>query len=595
MRTSGRRLRSLRIDFLGPRQASQIQTRGSVFAIEFERAREGLARASPLALMKVGETEMIPDLGRMGNQLGGALQLREGPRAVALPEGLAARGVMPRSLKNQRGTRQASSGAQQDRQGETEPKRDPDAAGIMSTPGIMSAAAVASAAGALHGSTLKRSVVAGRHAIPVSIRGAGLSIASLGLHDNKLGRVDSEGGFFPTRTEHRSLERDALRPGRAPRSTCRFEANQRTPPRHVILWAGRTDRIETRSRRRASTAEASRGTMKILVTGSAGFIGAAVAERLLERGDEVAGVDSLNDYYDVSLKRARLERLLGHTSYRHHEFDLADQNATASLFESENPQRVVHLAAQAGVRYSIDHPHAYGSANLSAFLNVLEGCRHHRSEHLTYASSSSVYGGNTKTPFSERDAVDHPVSLYAATKRANELMAHTYSHLYSLPTTGLRFFTVYGPWGRPDMSPFLFVKRILSGEPIDVFNHGDHQPDFTYIDDIVEGVVRTSDRPASPDPDYDPNRPDTSRSSAPWRIFNIGCERPIQLMHYIEVIEECTGRKAIKNMLPMQPGDVKATYADVSALVEAVGYRPKIELEEGMARFVHWYREFYRV
>ena len=339
--------------------------------------------------------------------------------------------------------------------------------------------------------------------------------------------------------------------------------------------------------------------MKILVTGTAGFIGADVAVALLERGDEVVGVDSLNDYYDVALKRARLERITrsaaGRDRYRHFEFDLADTARTLDLFERERPERVIHLAAQAGVRYSIDHPHAYGSANLTAFLNILEGARHHGVDHLTYASSSSVYGGNTKTPFSERDAVDHPVSLYAATKRANELMAHTYSHLYRLPTTGLRFFTVYGPWGRPDMSPFLFVKQILEGSPIDVFNHGDHQRDFTYIDDIVEGVVRTSDRPAEPDPSYDPARPDASRSNAPWRLFNIGCERPVELLRYIEVIEECTGKKAEKRMLPMQPGDVKATCADVCALAEAVGYRPRVALEDGMARFVAWYRAYYGV
>jgi UDP-glucuronate 4-epimerase len=333
--------------------------------------------------------------------------------------------------------------------------------------------------------------------------------------------------------------------------------------------------------------------MKILVTGTAGFIGSAVAEALSGRGDEVVGIDNMSDYYDVSLKQARLERLSESPGYRHFEFDLGDSNRTAEFFASERPERVIHLAAQAGVRYSIENPHAYGHANLSAFINILEGSRRHGVEHLTYASSSSVYGGNTKTPFSERDAVDHPVSFYAATKRANELMAHSYSHLYSLPTTALRFFTVYGPWGRPDMSPFIFVKKILAGETIDVFNHGDHQRDFTYIDDIVEGVIRTSDRPAETDPDYDAAAPDASRSNAPWRVFNIGCERPVELLRYIEVIEECTGKKAVKNMLPLQPGDVKATYADVSALVAATGYRPKVSLEEGMALFVDWYRSFY--
>ncbi len=333
--------------------------------------------------------------------------------------------------------------------------------------------------------------------------------------------------------------------------------------------------------------------MKIMVTGTAGFIGAAVAEALVERGDEVVGVDNMNDYYDVSLKQARLDRILTSSSYRHFCFDLADTTRTLDLFAAERPQRVIHLAAQAGVRYSIEQPQVYGKANLAAFLNILEASRHHGVDHLTFASSSSVYGGNTKTPFSERDAVDHPVSLYAATKRANELMAHTYAHLFELPTTGLRFFTVYGPWGRPDMSPFIFVRKILAGEPIDVFNHGDHQRDFTYIDDIVEGVLRTSDQPARPDPDYDRSAPDASRSFAPWRVFNIGCERPVELLRYIEVIEECTGKKAIKNMLPQQPGDVKATYADVSALVEAVGYRPKVSLEEGMERFVRWFRDYY--
>ncbi len=335
--------------------------------------------------------------------------------------------------------------------------------------------------------------------------------------------------------------------------------------------------------------------MKILVTGTAGFIGAAVAESLLARGDEVVGVDSLNDYYDVSLKRARLARFADHPRYRHHEFDLADPARTSALFKAEAPARVIHLAAQAGVRYSLSNPLAYGEANLSAFLNVLEGCRHQHVEHLTYASSSSVYGGNTKTPFSERDPVDHPVSLYAATKRANELMAHTYSHLYALPTTGLRFFTVFGPWGRPDMSPFLFVKQILEGTPIDVFNHGDHQRDFTYIDDVVDGVIRAHDQPAAADPSYDPARPDASRSSAPFRIYNIGCERPVELLRYIEVIEQCTGKKAIKRMLPMQPGDVRGTYADVSLLAKAVGYRPRVALEEGMGKFVAWYRGYYGV
>ena len=365
--------------------------------------------------------------------------------------------------------------------------------------------------------------------------------------------------------------------------------------------AGAPRRCEIAHRSGAKVARPGRDTveghepMKVLVTGSAGFIGAAVAVALQARGDDVVGVDDLNDYYDVALKHARLARVSAGGRYAHHEFDLADTERTLALFERERPERVIHLAAQPGVRYSIDHPHVYASSNLTAFLNVLEGARHHSVGHLTYASSSSVYRGNAQTPFSERDPVDHPISLYAATKKANELMAHTYSHLYRLPTTGLRFFTVYGPWGRPDMSPFLFVKKILAGEPIDVYNDGDHQRDFTYVDDVVEGVVRTHDRPAEPCDAYDPLVPDASRSEAPWRVYNIGCERPVELLHYISVIEECTGRKAIQNRLPMQPGDVKATCADVSQLVEAVGYRPRVTLEEGMARFVAWYREYYGV
>ncbi|MFP6655470.1 MAG: NAD-dependent epimerase [Myxococcota bacterium] len=333
--------------------------------------------------------------------------------------------------------------------------------------------------------------------------------------------------------------------------------------------------------------------MKILVTGTAGFIGAAVTKALLERGDEVIGVDCLCEPNEGDLKQARLDRLLASQGYSHFGFDLVDTDQTSELFETEQPERVIHLAAQAGVRHSIENPQIFGSANLSAFLNILEGSRHHGVTHLTFASSSSVYGGNTKTPYCESDAVDHPVSLYAATKKANELMAHSYAHLYSLPTTGLRFFTVYGPWGRPDMAPFLFVKKILNGDTIDVFNFGDHQRDFTYIDDVVEGVLRTNDQPATANPDHDPARPDPSRSSAPFRIFNIGCEKSVELMRFIEIIEEYTGKKANKKLLPLQPGDVQATCADVSALVEAVGFRPKVSLEEGLKAFVDWYREFY--
>jgi UDP-glucuronate 4-epimerase len=335
--------------------------------------------------------------------------------------------------------------------------------------------------------------------------------------------------------------------------------------------------------------------VRILVTGSAGFIGFHVARRLLARGDEVVGVDNLNDYYDVSLKQARLERLLGQPGFTDERVDVADRSAMASLFARYRPQRVVHLAAQAGVRYSLQNPHAYVDSNLVGFLNILEGCRHHSVEHLVYASSSSVYGANETMPFSVHDNVDHPLSLYAASKKANELMAHTYSHLYQLPTTGLRFFTVYGPWGRPDMALFIFTRRILAGEPIDVFNHGRHQRDFTYIDDIVEGVIRTLDHVAEANPDWDGTCPDPGTSRAPYRLYNIGSNQPVALSRFIEIIEACTGREANKRYLPMQPGDVPATYANVDDLIADVGYRPETSIEEGIARFVDWYRDFYRV
>ena len=338
--------------------------------------------------------------------------------------------------------------------------------------------------------------------------------------------------------------------------------------------------------------------MKVLVTGAAGFIGMYVALRLLERGDQVLAVDNLNDYYDVTLKEERLKTIAAHpkaTNFSFIKLDLADGEATDKLFSEHKPQRVVHLAAQAGVRYSLINPQAYVSSNLVAFTHVLENCRYHSVEHLVYASSSSVYGGNAKMPFSERDSVDHPVSLYAATKKANELMAHTYSHLYGLPTTGLRFFTVYGPWGRPDMSPFLFADAILRGKPISVFNHGDMLRDFTYIDDIVEGVVKVLDKPARPNPQYDPAKPDPSSSNAPYRIFNIGNSQPEKLMDFIGSLENAFGRKAEKNYLPMQPGDVKATYADTSALESWVGFKPNTALSNGVAKFASWYREFYKL
>jgi len=335
--------------------------------------------------------------------------------------------------------------------------------------------------------------------------------------------------------------------------------------------------------------------MKVLITGSAGFIGSALSLRLLERGDEVIGIDSLNDYYDVALKEARLERTAAYNNFTDLRVSIDDRVAMAGIFSKHRPDRVVNLAAQAGVRYSIENPLAYVDTNLLGFANILEGCRHNNVEHLVYASSSSVYGSNTNMPFSVHDNVDHPVSLYAASKKANELMAHTYSHLYRLPTTGLRFFTVYGPWGRPDMAYFKFTQNILAGKPIDVFNNGNHQRDFTYIDDIVEGVVRVLDKIPQPNPDWSGDAPDSASSTAPYRLYNIGNHQPVELMHYIEVLEDCLGKKAVKNMLPMQPGDVQATYADVDELVKAIDYKPAMSVEEGMARFVDWYRAYYSV
>jgi UDP-glucuronate 4-epimerase len=335
--------------------------------------------------------------------------------------------------------------------------------------------------------------------------------------------------------------------------------------------------------------------MRVLVTGAAGFIGSALSLRLLARGDEVLGVDNLNDYYDVTLKQARLDRLTPHPNFKFAKVSIEDRPALEKVFHEFRPQRVVNLAAQAGVRYSLENPYAYVEANLVGFINILEACRHGKVEHLVYASSSSVYGANRKLPFSVKDAVDHPVSLYAATKKANELMAHTYSHLYGLPTTGLRFFTVYGPWGRPDMALFLFTRKILAGEPIDVFNHGHHSRDFTYIDDIVEGVIRTLDRVPAPDPDYDPVHPNAATSSAPYRVYNIGNSQPVQLSHYIEVLEDCLGRKATRNLLPLQPGDVPDTSADVTELARDTGYHPATPVEEGIRRFVDWYRSYYGV
>ena len=334
--------------------------------------------------------------------------------------------------------------------------------------------------------------------------------------------------------------------------------------------------------------------MKVLVTGAAGFIGMHVSQILLARGDQVVGLDNLNDYYDPTLKEARLARLSGHPGFSFVRMDVADRAGIAALFEQQRFDRVVHLAAQAGVRYSLVNPHAYIDANIVGFTNILEGCRHSGVQHLAYASSSSVYGGNTHMPFSEHHGVDHPVSLYAATKKANELMAHTYSHLFGLPTTGLRFFTVYGPWGRPDMALFLFTKAILANEPIKVFNHGKMIRDFTYIDDIAEGVVRVLDRSATPDPAYDPVKADPARSNAPYRVFNIGNHAPIPLMDFIAAIEQAVGREAIKEFLPLQDGDVPATHADVEELAEWTGFRPAMPVPEGIRRFVAWYRDYFK-
>ena len=333
----------------------------------------------------------------------------------------------------------------------------------------------------------------------------------------------------------------------------------------------------------------------VLVTGAAGFIGYHLAERLLAEGRRVVGLDNLNDYYDPSLKEARLARLEASDDFTFARVDLADRRKMEALCATYGFGKVVHLAAQAGVRYSIENPHSYVDSNLVGFLHILEGCRHCGVEHLVYASSSSVYGSNTSMPFSVHDNIDHPLSLYAATKKANELMAHTYSHLYDLPTTGLRFFTVYGPWGRPDMALFKFTKNILAGEPIDVFNYGNHRRDFTYIDDIVEGVIRVMAKPPEGNADWSGDNPDPASSKAPWKIYNIGNNQPVELMRYIEVIEECLGKKAEKNMLPLQPGDVPDTYADVDALVEDIDYKPNTSIEDGIKRFIDWYRDFYGV
>jgi UDP-glucuronate 4-epimerase len=333
--------------------------------------------------------------------------------------------------------------------------------------------------------------------------------------------------------------------------------------------------------------------MKVLVTGAAGFIGSHVAERLASRGDVVVGLDNLNDYYDVGLKLARLERLKKNAKFSFAKLDLADRAGMPALFERERFDRVAHLGAQAGVRYSLVNPLAYVDSNVVGMANILEGCRHAHVQHLVYASTSSVYGANTAMPFSVHQNVDHPLSFYAATKKANELMAHTYSSLYGLPTTGLRFFTVYGPWGRPDMALFIFAKNILEGRPIDVYNHGRHQRDFTYIDDIVTGIVGALDRVATPNAQWNSTDPDPATSSAPYRLYNIGNNRPVELMHYIELLEKCLGKTAVKNFLPLQVGDVPATWADIADLTRDVGYKPTTPVEVGVHRFVQWFTEYY--
>ena len=333
--------------------------------------------------------------------------------------------------------------------------------------------------------------------------------------------------------------------------------------------------------------------MKVLVTGTAGFIGSHVAIKLLERGDEVIGFDSLSDYYDVNLKKARLARFLEHPNYTHIHADLADRAAVEAAFATHKPQRVINLAAQAGVRYAAENPHVYVSSNITGFLHILEGCRHHGVEHLVFASTSSVYGANTKMPFSEHQSTEHPLTLYAATKKANEQMAHSYAHLYGIPSTGLRFFTVYGPWGRPDMALFLFTRAILAGEPIKVFNHGKHKRSFTYIDDIVEGVIRTLEKVPTANPAWNSDAPDPASSNVPYRIYNIGNEQPVELLRYIEVLEQCLGRKAQMEMLPLQAGDVPDTEADVSELIAAVDYSPRVSVEQGVAAFIEWYKRYH--